>query len=125
MKKTNKNKHYFGNVSQFSETEGYFLGQFMGERRFPLLETDEAEITWKKIPTVFNEDKPHFHKVRVEINIVIPGRYQLIVNGKKLELKKGDFLVVYPEAKLINLSADEGTELIVVKAPSVPNDKFD
>jgi mannose-6-phosphate isomerase-like protein (cupin superfamily) len=124
MKAQNKNKFAHGNIKDFSETKGYFIGQFMGERGFPHLETEEVEIAWKKLPTIFNEDRPHFHKTGVEINIVIKGSYKVWLEGKEKTLKKGDFLIVYPEAKLKNISAGNGTELIVVKAPSIPDDKF-
>lgn len=97
----------------------------MGERNYPLLETDEVEIAWKKLPTRFNDDKPHFHKKGVEVNIVVSGAYKVSVEGKEKTLKAGNFLVVYPKAKLKNISAEHGTEIIAVKAPSVPNDKFD
>lgn len=125
MEIENKNKFYHGSISNFGETKGYFIGQFMGQRGKPDLETDEVEIAWKVLPTTFNEREPHFHKKGVEVNIVVSGSYRVWVEGEEVELKKGDFLVVYPEAKLRNISAEEGTELIVVKAPSVPDDKFE
>ena len=125
MKTANKDRYFFGNIKDFQKTKGYFIGQFMGERNFPQLETDEVEIAWKTLPITFNEQEPHFHKKGIEINIVISGSYRIWIEGEEKEFKKGDFLVVYPEARLRNVSAKEGTELIVVKAPSVPGDKFD
>lgn len=125
MKVDNKDKFFLGNVGDFDSTKGYFIGRFMGEKGFPLLETDEVEIAWKKLPTTFDEPLPHFHKKGVEVNIVISGSYKLEINGEEKELCKGDFLVVYPESRLRNISAQEGTELVVVKSPSVPDDKFD
>ena len=123
MKITNNNKFILGNKDDFSETKGYFIGQFMGQRGFPELETEEVEVAWKTLPTNFSEE-PHYHKGGVEINIVIKGSYKAIVNGQELTLTAGNFLVVYPQTVLQNVSAEEGTELIVVKAPSVPDDKF-
>ncbi len=83
------------------------------------------EIAWKKLPTTFDEPKAHYHKGGVEINVIISGGYTAEVNGEVVDMKKGDFLIVYPESTLRNIKAEEGTELIVVKAPSVPQDKFD
>jgi mannose-6-phosphate isomerase-like protein (cupin superfamily) len=125
MIKQNKNKFVKGNIASFNATSGYFIGRFMGEKGFPDLETEEVEIAWKKLPTTFNEPNTHYHKGGVEINIVISGKYRVEVNGEEVELAKGDFLVVYPEAKLKNLMADPNTELIVVKTPSIQNDKFE
>jgi len=84
-----------------------------------------VEIAWKKLPTTFDEPKAHYHKGGVEINVIISGGYTAEVNGEVVDMKKGDFLIVYPESTLRNIKAEEGTELIVVKAPSVPQDKFD
>lgn len=125
MLSKNQNKFIKGNASNFGITNGYFIGRFMGDKGFPDLETDEVEIAWKKLPTVFNEKNTHYHKGGVEINIVVSGEYDVEVNNERVNLRKGDFLVVYPEAKLKNLKAKPNTELIVVKAPSIQNDKFE
>lgn len=125
MRSDNKNKFAKGQIADFDSTKGYFIGRFMGEKGFPNLETDEVEIAWKKIPMTLDEPRAHYHKVGVEINIVISGGYTAEVNGEIVDLKRGDFLVVYPESPLRNIKAEDGTELIVVKAPSVSQDKFD
>lgn len=97
----------------------------MGERGFPVLETEEVEIAWKKLPLIFNEPKPHYHKKGVEINIVISGTCKLEIDKEVKELQKGDFLVIYPQSQLRNISTKAGTEVVVVKTPIVQNDKFE
>lgn len=77
-------------MDDFQKFSGYFIGQFMEEKGFPILATDEVEIAYKKLPEKFEKE----------------------------------FLVVYPQATLKNISTQKGTELIVVKAPSVPGDKL-
>jgi len=124
MKRTNKDKSFKGKLKDFQKFSGYFIGQFMGERGFPILETDEVEITYKKLPEKFEEERPHYHKKGVEVNIVIKGKYKAQVNGENVEISSNEFLVVYPRSTLKNISAQKGTELIVVKAPSVAKDKF-
>lgn len=124
MKKTNKNKFFKGKLDDFQKFSGYFIGQFMGEKGFPILETDEVEIAYKKLPEKFEGDKPHFHKKGVEISIIIKGKFKAQVNKKIVEISEKEFLVVYPRTTLKKISAQKDTELIVVKAPSVPNDKF-
>lgn len=114
-----------GKLKNFQEFGGYFIGRFMKEKGFPILETDEVEIAWKKLSIKFQGEKPHFHKKGVEINIVIKGKYKVLVNGESVEISEKEFLLVYPRTVLKNVSATKGTELIVVKAPSVSNDKFD
>lgn len=125
MKKANKNKFFLGKLKDFQKFKGYFIGQFMEEKGFPLLETEEVEVAWKKLPKNFDEEKPHLHKRGVEINIVIKGKYRTLLNGELVEISEKEFLVVYPRTSLKNISATKGTELIVVKAPSVANDKFE
>lgn len=124
MRKENREKYVKGNVSEFSQTKGYFVGRFLGEAGHPELETEKVEIAWKELPTTFDEETPHFHKGGVEVNIVISGSYTVQIEDETVTLIEGDFLVVYPEKKLKNISAEENTELIVVKAPSLPDDKF-
>jgi len=124
MKRINKDKYVKGKLGDFQKFNGYFIGQFMGEKGLPALETDEVEIAYKKLPEKFEEEKPHYHKKGVEVNIVIKGRYKAQVNGKVVEISSNEFLVVYPQSTLKNISAQKGTELIVVKTPSVPQDKF-
>ena len=125
MQASNKNNFFLGKLEDFQKFSGYFIGRFMGEKGFPVLETDKVEVAWKKLPTNFSDEKPHFHKKGVEINIVINGKYKALVNGELIEISEKEFLVVYPQSTLKNVSATEGTELIVVKAPSVSDDKFD
>ena len=124
MKESNRNRYFVGNVSSFIETKGYVIGHFMGSRGFPLLETEEVEIAWKKLPEKFDEEPPHFHRRGIEITVVISHGYELEVNGELVKLRQGDFLVVYPETFTRNVSALPNTEVIVIKAPSISNDKF-
>ena len=124
MKLTNSNKFFLGKLADFQKFSGYFIGGFMGEKGFPVLETDEIEIAWKKLPLDFGDENPHFHKKGVEINIVIKGKYKAVVNGELVEISEKEFLVIYPQTTLKNISTAKGTELMVIKAPSVPNDKF-
>ncbi len=125
MKILNKNKFFLGKLEDFQKFSGYFIGRFMKEKGFPILETDEVEVAWKKLPSKFNDEKPHFHKKGIEINIVIKGKYKALVNNELIEISEKEFLVIYPRTVLMNISATKGTELIVVKAPSVSGDKFD
>ena len=123
MKTENKSKFVKGSIKDNS-VKGYFVGRFLGERGFPNQETEEVEIAWKKLGPDDSYSEGHFHKGGVEVNIVIDGNCRMVVNGEKLELSKGDFLIVYPEAVLSNFEVPEIVEMIVVKAPSVSDDKF-
>ncbi|HWA52037.1 MAG TPA: hypothetical protein VG895_03225 [Patescibacteria group bacterium] len=123
MKLGNKNKFVKGNIKDNS-VKGYFVGRFLDDKGFPLQETDEVEIAWKKLGPEDSYVEGHYHKGGVEINIVIDGSCSMVVNKIKVELVRGEFLIVYPESILSNFEVKESVEMIVVKAPSVFDDKF-
>lgn len=124
MSADTKNKFYRGTVTDHDNTHGWFFGQFMGEKGYPLLESEKVEVGWKSLPKGFTSHK-HYHKVGTEINIVVAGSCVVRINDSIIELSKGDFLVVYPEATEEGIDSENGAEIIVVKAPSVANDKYE
>jgi mannose-6-phosphate isomerase-like protein (cupin superfamily) len=116
----NKGKYKIGKVTDFAKEKGWFFGHFATDK---LLQSDLVEIGWQEVSNkkASPEDK-HLHTKSVEINLIIAGEVKVTINGEKHELHKGDFYVIWPETVLENLETSEGTEIIVVKAPSV-NDK--
>lgn len=124
MNKSNKNTYFKGNVDNHKDSKGWFVGQFMGKYRCPELETDEVEVCWKVLKKKNEPDPPHIHKKGVEIAIVISGWFKAIINGEEVHVGKREYVVVYPESKLERIENKEGTEVLVIKAPSVPDDKF-
>ena len=124
MRKANKDKYYKGSVDNHKKSKGWFVGHFMGKYGFPLLETDEVEVCWKVLKKGFC-DKLHYHKRGVEIAIIIKGWYGGLVNGKKYRVKEKEFMVVYPESQVDVTEFQPGTELVLIKAPSAPNDKYE
>lgn len=61
----------------------------------------------------------HFHKIATEYNIILQGLAEK--NGK--ELKTGDIFTYYPE-ECSYVKYLEDTILLVIKTPSIQNDKF-
>jgi quercetin dioxygenase-like cupin family protein len=91
---------------------------------YPALDSKEVEIAWMKLPTR-DDSKPHYHRQSTEVTIVLSGRLNLIVGqDQKIELREGEFLIIPPGIMLQNPKNEAGTEVIVVKFPSVPEDKF-
>ena len=115
-------KYFYGKVDDFSGYKGWFFGQFADKE---LLKSNLFEVAWQKISNkkISPEDK-HYHKQCIEISIVISGTMRIKVNSKELSVSKGEFLVIYPYTIVENCEADENTELIVIKSPSLPSDKF-
>lgn len=94
---------------------GWFIGNFCPT----VLKTKLFEVCYKIHRK--NEKWPvHFHKIATEYNYLIKGRMKI----KNKILKKGDIFIIYP-----NEVADpiflEKCEVIVIKVPSVKNDKYD
>lgn len=125
MKASNRNKYVLGNYKKGSWPKGYFIGKFMGEKGFPLQETEEVEITYKKITSKSNYKPAHIHKKGVEVNMLISGECQMVVNGELVKMKRGNFLIVYPQTRVSDFRVNKDGEIIVVKAPSVPGDKYE
>ncbi len=114
-------KYYIGNIKKWQkEKGGWFFGQFIED---PLLHSENIEVAWKKFDKEFS-DKPHFHKQGTEINIDLSGESQVEIDNKIITLKRGDFLIVYPNTVFRDVFVAESTEMIIVKFPSVANDKF-
>jgi quercetin dioxygenase-like cupin family protein len=100
-------------ISQFQG--GWLVGNFDSA----IAKSKECEVCYKfhnkgqRWPT-------HIHKIATEINYLIRGR--MIVGGK--ELHAGHVFIIRPYEK-----ADpqflEDCELIVIKMPSVPGDKYE
>ena len=62
----------------------------------------------------------HTHKIAQEVTYIVKG--SLVASGK--HLKTGDMFVYSPH-EVANVMFVEDTDLIVIKWPSVPNDKHD
>jgi len=62
---------------------------------------------------------PHIHKIATEINLLVSG--EMVIDS--VVLKKGDVFIIEP-----NQVADPkfltDCELVVIKTPSIPNDKY-
>ena len=115
-------QYYVGKVAEVAKRKGWFFGSFMDE---PVLQSDLVEVAWQRIPNMTpNSGQKHFHKQAVEINVIISGWIQLTINGTQYKLEKGDCFIIWPETMIKSVTTGDDTELIVVKAPSLPNDKF-
>lgn len=62
----------------------------------------------------------HYHKIATEINFLVKGK--MTIQGK--ELKTGDIFVIYP-SEVANPIFLEDCEVVVIKTPSVPGDRYE
>ena len=65
------------------------------------------------------ETFPHYHKVTQELNYIIKG--ELMVSGK--HLKTGD-MWIYEANEISDVEFLEDSELVIVRWPSIPSDKY-
>lgn len=99
-------------ISDF--TNGWIIGDFQPT----LLKTKEFEIAHHKYPKGF-VGTPHTHLIAIEVNYIVKGR--LVATG--LELTDGD-VFIYEPGEYSEVTFLEDTDLIIVKTPSVPGDKY-
>jgi len=93
-------------------------GWFVGDFNPTVYKTDKFEVCYKVHEK--NETWPvHYHKIATEINYMISG--QMTIQGELL--KKGDIFVLEP-GEIADPTFHERCELIVVKTPSIKNDKY-
>lgn len=120
MLNKHKGKFLVGKTSDYETGKGWFFGNFADNE---LLKSDLVEIAYQDISDkqASPSDK-HLHTSSVEINIVISGTVSADINGEHFEIHKGEFYVIWPETIIENVSANQNTQVIVIKAPSI-NDK--
>jgi quercetin dioxygenase-like cupin family protein len=93
-------------------------GWFVGDFEPTAFKTKDVEVcfgTHKK----GERPRPHFHKIAPEITYVIRGKVQ--VNGQVFE--QGDIFVIDPMEVSTPIILED-SEVIVVKVPSLPEDKY-
>jgi|ERR1019366_183448 quercetin dioxygenase-like cupin family protein len=95
-------------------TNGWFIGDFEPS----LLKTPQFEVAHHFYPTGFI-GTPHTHKIATEYNYIVNGR--ISVDGNIL--KTGD-IFIYEPGDIADVKFLDDTNLIIVKTPSIPNDKY-
>jgi uncharacterized cupin superfamily protein len=105
------------------ETRGYLCGDF----NKAIIQTKKMEVAHmdSDLLKVHLGKKPHHHNKIDEMIIVIKGNIEQEVDSKIIKLKKGDFLFIKAKSITRSIKVVTGTEIIVVKSPSIPKDKID
>ncbi|KKQ81034.1 MAG: hypothetical protein UT01_C0001G0017 [Candidatus Daviesbacteria bacterium GW2011_GWA1_38_7] len=125
MEGVSQKKDYFvGSICDYSGRRGWFMGHFMPPEQ-SLQQTDQVETAVMTLP-VTDEAKPHFHRLGTEVTYCIRGSLRLLVGKppREVRLDEGQFIIVPPGTPLQNPSNEAGTQVFVVKFPSIPQDKF-
>ena len=93
---------------------GWFIGNF--DRA--AVKTKDFEVCWQTNPAGA-KDTPHYHKVITEVQLIVRGR--IIING--VEFEPGDIYVSDPGEHYYGEYLED-TEVVAIKFPSIPSDKY-
>lgn len=113
-----KNTFITGRIRDFARGKGWFFGHFMREK---LLQSDLVDVSWQHFARSPATDVAHYHKRTVEINIVMKGSITCEINHTKVTAVAGNFYVLWPNAVMTNFRTAPDTDVIVIRAPSIPN----
>jgi hypothetical protein len=117
-----RGRAFVGSAADAAKDRGWFFGHFMDE---PLLQSGLVEVALQDVPNVTpSPDQRHLHRRTVEINLVVRGAVSLKINDVQHDLRDGDFYVVWPESIVSDIATDGQATVLVVRAPSIPEDKF-
>lgn len=115
-------KSLVGTVNDFRRRKGWFFGAFVDDD--PLMNSDLVEVAWQQLSNVApRPEDAHYHEKTVEINIVLKGDIHLTIDGTRYDLEAGQFYVIWPYSVVSDVSTGADTELIIIRAPSIPEDK--
>ena len=92
---------------------GWFIGDFDNA----VHRTKDFEVTYQKNPR--SQTASHIHKLAYEITLVISGRQ--ICNGELFTA--GEICVLEP-GDISQIEYLEETEVVTIKTPSIPADKY-
>lgn len=100
------------NINEF--IKGWFIGNFEPS----IFKTTQFEVAVKKYKKGAQE-KPHYHKIAREFTMILRGKVK--INGKVF--KSGDIVQIdVNETSLFEVL--KKTTTLVIKIPSINNDKF-
>lgn len=102
-------------IRQQKWTGGWFVGNFEPTA----FKTDDFEVCLKRHPKG-EKWSVHYHKVATEINYIIRGKMTII----NQTLKAGDVFII-ERNDIADPEFLEDCELIVIKVPCAPNDKYE
>ena len=107
----------FGSIKQ-NKLENMTRGWLIGDFSPSILKTNDFEIGYLKHPK--DQVWPaHVHKEANEYNILIKGK--LIINNETIE--QGEIFII-PKNMLTSAKFLEDCEILCIKVPSLPKDKY-
>ena len=96
------------------------MGVFFKDENHPC-KTDQLEVLYKEFQPG-DKAEAHYHKLKVELLIVLEGKAKYSVNGNKVILGKGDFLFIDAN-NVISGEFLEPTKIFAIHSPIIVTDK--
>jgi len=82
---------------------------------------DKSFRSLSKNPSRGEKWEAHYHKEATEINLLIRGKMKV----NDIELNSGDIFILSPYEVASNITYIEDCEMVIIKTPSIPTDKFE
>ena len=105
-------------MRKFKLAEAGARGWFIGDFPEAVVRTKDFECCWQG-NQAGAKDRPHVHKIVTEVQLITRGR--MIING--VEFGPGDIYVSEP-GEHYYAEYLEDTDVVALKFPSVPDDKY-
>jgi hypothetical protein len=103
---------------EVEKLERFIKGWIIGDFQPTLFNSKDFEIAIKTYKAG-DMEKRHFHKIAKEWTVIVEGKVKM----NDLEYVKGDIIIISP-GETTDFLALEETVTVVVKIPSVSDDKF-
>ncbi|MDD4333041.1 MAG: hypothetical protein PHT51_02915 [Patescibacteria group bacterium] len=113
------NKYFLGCYTDPGAFNGWQIGSFFPENH--PCRTDMVELLYKE-HAAGDTEKPHYHKQKIELIIMLEGQAKYNVNGKDVLLENSNFLFVDTN-NVIYGEFLKPSKIFVVHTPSLPKDK--
>ncbi|MDX1628225.1 MAG: cupin domain-containing protein [Fulvivirga sp.] len=110
------------NIQNHKDKRGWICGQFFPEG--DILKTDNLEVKYSSFSPGETVPK-HYHPVGEEVLIIIKGELKAVYDNEEYILRDGDFVYQKPETRETILEVLKPTFYVVVRTPSVPNNKVE
>jgi hypothetical protein len=104
-------------VKRFNLSDSGARGWFIGDFDRAAWRTKDFEVTYQKNPR--SQTATHVHKISHEITLVISGSQ--VCNGELFSA--GEICILEP-GDISQIEYLEETEVVTIKVPSVPGDKY-
>jgi len=119
--KLGNGKYFLGKFNKPNDYRGWFIGTFF-KGSHPC-KTDDLEVLYRE-HTKGDICKPHYHRKKVEVLIMLEGKARYTVNDKEVILENGLFLFVDAN----NVIAGEflkPSKVFAIHSPSITTDKVE